>query len=291
MAQTILNLQIAFNGKTPIVAGDKRLTALNIGQLLYALNHGSRIRDPINAPATPYVQYQTGVVQASGTVTPAAVQSGDTVSVGGQALTATKKRATGTATAASVQAGDTITVAGLLMTAVSGAVVPGEATFDCSGSDTACATSIAAQFNAYASPLTSGRVGAKSAAAVATFYAIEKGTGGNSFTLASSNGGRLAVSGALFTGGAAPSNNAFDFSGTNAMTADDIAAAINDSSTAAVKQVTAASSGGVVTATAKVGGTGGNAIAWVSSNGSRLAVSGSGTLAGGAADAPVKMTF
>lgn len=289
MSQTLITLQLAFNGKSPIVAGDKRTTALNAAQLIYALAHGSRYRGP--GEASPYLQYQTGVVQASGTVTPAAVQSGDTVSIGGQALTAAQKRATGTLTAASVTAGDTCVINGVTFTAVDGAVVLGEATFDCSGTDTQCAASLAAQVNGYASPLLSGLVAARSAAAVCTIYAVEQGTGGNAITLVGT-AVRLAASGATLANGAALSNNTFDFAGSNATTGAALAAAIEASTTAAVKKVNAvAAANGVVTVTAKEGGTAGNGIAFVSSDGTRLAVSGSGTLENGAADAPLKFTY
>jgi len=292
MAQTILNVQLAFNGKSPIVAGDERTTSLNLAQLVFAMAHGSRYRN--FSDAGPYLQYQTGVVQASGIVTAAAVQAGDTVSVGGTALTATQKRASGTATMSGVAADETLIINGVTFTAVDGAVTPGDATFDCSGTDTQCAASLVTQFDAYVtattSPLLSGIVGIKSAAAVATVYAINEGTGGNAITLAETGSG-ITISGATLANGAAPTNNAFDFVGTNAMTAAAIAAAINASTTAAVKQVTATSAAAVCTVTAKLGGTVGNAITWVSSNGTRLAVSGSGTLTGGAADAPVRFGF
>lgn len=294
MAQTLLTLQLAFNGKSPIVAGDKRTTALNAAQLIYALAHGSRYREP--GGSSPYLQYQTGVVQASGTVTPASVQSGDTVSIGGQALTAAQKRATGTVTPGTAGdvpvAGDTITVNGVVFTAVDGAVVLGEATFDVSGNTAAQCASIAAQVSGYASPLLTGRVAARASATVVTFYAVEQGTGGNAITLGTSDNTRLAKSGATLANGAALSNNTFDFAGSNATTGAALAAAIEASTTAAVKKVNAsASAAGVVTVTAKEGGTAGNGIAFVSSDGTRLAVSGSGTLENGAADAPLKFTF
>ena len=288
MAQTILNLQLAFSGKTPIVAGDKRTTTLNLMQLLYALGHGSRYREP---GTSPYAQYQTGVVQASGTITPAAVLAADTVSIGGQALTAAQRRATGTVTMAAAAAADTVTVGGQVFTAVNGAVVAGQATFDVSGGNNPAAASLAAQVNAFGGSLVSGIFKARASAAVCTFYAVEQGTGGNALTLASSTGVRLAVSGATFANGSAIANNTFDMAGTDATTGAAIAAAVEASSTAAVKQVNAvASAAGVVTVTSKVGGTAGNAIALATSNAGRLAIS-AATLTGGAADAPLRFTF
>lgn len=288
MANQIFDIQLSIPSgvKSPINTGDKRVTAVNLAKLIRAglvdgLSYGL-------SGSGAYLQVQSSVVAASATATCAAVQSGDTVTIAGTALTATKRRATGTATAASVSAGVTLTVNGVVFTAVNGAVVLGEATFDCSGSDTACATSIAAQVNAYASPLLSGIVEAKSSAAVATLYAKNQGTSGNSLTLASSDGVKLAVSGATFSGGAAIANNTFDYIGTNTETGDALAYAINNSTTAAIQQVTASNSSGVVTVTSKVGGLAGNTITFVSSNGTRLAVTGSGFLASGSAGAATR---
>ena len=292
MAQTVISVQFAFDGQSPAsfpASSDKRLFAYWLSQLAQACGHGSRYRPP--GGSSPYIQYQTGVVQASGTITAATVVAGNTASIGGQALTATQRRATGTATAATVLAGTTLTLNGQVFTAVNGAVVLGAATFDCSGTDTATAASIAAQVNAYGGALVSGIVAARSAAAIVTFYAVEQGTGGNSIDLLSSDGATLAVSGSgALAGGTAIANNTFDFAGTNDTTAAALAAAINASTTAAVKQVTATSSAAVVTVTAKVGGLTGNGIAFTSS-GATLTVSGAGTLTNGAADAPVRFVY
>lgn len=285
----ILNLQISFDGKSPIVANaagvpDKKLTTLNLGQLLYALNHGSRYKQ-----GNSYLQYQTGVVAATGTVTAAAVQAADTVSIGGQALTAAQRRATGTITFATAIATNTATINGVVFTAVNGAVVPGAATFDISGGNTTGAASLVTQLAAYSDYRLNNIVSARSAAAVLTLYAVNQGTSGNAITLASS-GATLAVSGATLANGSAIANNTFDMAGTDTTTAAAIAAAVAASTTAAVQQFTAASVNAICTFTSKVAGLAGNTLALASSNGGRLAVSGA-TLSGGTAAAAVRLSF
>lgn len=285
MAATI-DVQINFEGKSPIVTGDRRLTLLNLAQLISALNHGSRYKQ-----GNSFVQVQSSVVAASATATCAAVQSGDTVTVNGTALTAAQRRASGTVTCATALAASTVTINGQVFTATAGAVVLGEATFSIDTSDTATATSLAAQVNAFAGVKIAGLVAAKSAAGVVTLYAVTQGTAGNALTLASSDGTTLAVSGAVLANGAALTNNTFDFAGSNTTTAAALVAAITTSTTAAVQVVKAAAAAAVVTVTSKVGGLAGNTITFVSSNGSRLAVTGSGFLASGSAGAATRWTF
>lgn len=285
---SIIDVQVKFEGKSPIVAGTnngvKRLTITNLWQLLFAMLHGSRFKG-----GNGYIQWQSSLVAASATATPASVANGDTLSIAGTALTAAQRRATGYVTAATAIAGDTFAVNGVTFTAVAGAVVLGEATFDCSGNDAATATSIIAQFNAYVDPRLTGVVKARATVgntARATFYAVTQGTAGNSITLAGT-AVTLAASGATLANGAALANNTFDWAGTDITTGQAIAAAILASTTAAVQQTTAtaSSSTGVVTVTAKVAGVAGNAITFTSSDGTRLAVTGSGFLASGSAGA------
>lgn len=80
-------------------------------------------------------------------------------------------------------------------------------------------------------------------------------------------------------GADAPDAGNFSMNGTDAEVAASIADAINASAAA----VSAVAADDVVTITADVGGTAGNAITFTSSDGTRLAVTGSGTLEGGAA--------
>lgn len=290
MADYIIDIQLKLPGgvKTPIVTGDKRVTAVNLAKLIRSgLVAGNAYG---LAGSEAYLQVQPTLVAASATATCAAVQANDTVTIGATAITAAQKRATGTLTAASVAADDTCVINGVTFTAVDGAVELGEATFDCSGTDTDCATSLAAQVNGYASPLLSGVVAAKSAAAVATLYAVNQGTSGNAITLVGT-AVRLEASAATLENGEAIANNEFDMAGTNATTAAALAAAINASTTAEVQQVTAEADDDVVTVTSKVAGLAGNTIVWESSNGTRLAVTGSGFLASGSAGAVTRWSL
>lgn len=253
-----------------------------------------------------------GTVQASAIITCATVNASDTVTINGQALTATQQNARATATAASVAVADTITVNGAVFTAikqratatvtcataiaantvvidgvtftaVNGAVTPGAATFDIRTGDTETATSLAAQVNAHV--VTAAKLTATSSSAVVTLRAVNAGTAGNALTLTSS-GSTVAVSAATLTGGIAPIATQFDVSpgATNTQVAAEIVRVVNASPSALVRGIiTATNVADVVTLRAVTGGTAGNSLTLVSSNGSRLAVTGSGNLAGGAA--------
>lgn len=294
MADQTFNVQVKMSGgvATPIVTGDRRLTLRNIARLLNGIDSGG-----VYKLGSATVQVNSSMVAASATCTPASPAVDDTVSIAGTALTAKQGRATGTVTPGTSGnvpvEGDTITVNGVLFTAVNGAVTLGDPTFDVSGNTAAQCTSIAAQVNAYASPLLSGLVGARASATVVTFYAVAIGTSGNSLTLATSNNTRLAKSGTTFANGAALTNNQFDCKGTDVTTGASLASAINNSTTAAVQQTTASAntSTGVVTVTAKLAGVGGNAITFTSSSNTTLAVTGSGFLASGSQGASTVWTF
>lgn len=117
------------------------------------------------------------------------------VTLSGTALVA----ATGTVTAASVQAGDTVTINGVVFTATSSAAAANQ--FNIGASNTTCAAAIVTSVAASTSALIQGFVTASSALGVVTLTAVQQGTIGNAYTLASSNGTRLAVSAARFSGG------------------------------------------------------------------------------------------
>lgn len=104
--------------------------------------------------------------------------------------------ATGVVTPASAQAADTVTVNGVVFTAVSG--TPAANQFDISGTNTQAAESLVAAINTTATALAQLVVASNVGAAV-TIAARTKGTVGNAYTLASSNGTRLPVTGT--TGG------------------------------------------------------------------------------------------
>lgn len=114
-------------------------------------------------------------------------------------------RATGTVTAAAVVAADTVTLDGKVYTAVANGVDPGldYTKFSVGASNTECAANLAAAINRRMANTAVPNVFAEAASAVVTIKAVEEGTDGNSIALASSNGGRLAVSGANLAGGSA----------------------------------------------------------------------------------------
>jgi hypothetical protein len=292
MANKIINIQLSVPSgvRQPVDTSNRWTTGVNLAKTIRSGLVGGSLTGLSGSDS--YLQVQTDVVCASNTAVLAAVALNDTISIGGTALTAKQKRATGTVTAASATAAQTVTVNGQVFTAVAGAATLGDATFSIDTGNTETATSLAAQINAYGGSLVNGIVKAKSSAAVVTLYAVTAGTAGNAISLASSDNGTLAVSGAVLANGAASANNEFDYVGTNATTADALAAAIIASTTAAVKLVTAASDGvDTVTVTAKEGGTAGNTIAFVSSNGTRIDVGGAGVLENGAASAVTRWSI
>ena len=288
---TRLDVQLFFQGKSPLVKGDKRLTVLNLARLLHGLDAGNQYKTPglIN-----YVQVQDTLVEASATATPAAVAAADTLSIGGTALTATKQRASATLTPASAIVGTTFVLNSVTFTGVAGAAVLGSATFSIDTSDVATGASIATQIDAYGGSTIAGRFRAKADAStgVVTIFADSVGTWANGTTLVGTVT-VLAASAATLTGGLAPVNNTFDPTGTDIDTGAAITAAITTSTTAAVNQTRAtySTSTGVVTVFSKVAGLAGNTITFTSSNGSRLAVTGSGKLASGSASAPTRYYF
>ena len=113
---------------------------------------------------------------------------------------------TGTVTLAAVLANDTVTINGLVYTAVAGAKTD-NTEFSIDGSDIVDATDLVDSINNDTRVgtiilTTDTFVAANSGTAIVTMTVVRGGTGGNSFTLISSNGTRLAVSGAgTFTGG------------------------------------------------------------------------------------------
>lgn len=216
-------------------------------------------------------------VRASGTVTLTSTGGAvnDTVSLNGVALTAKQHNATATATCASVADNDTITVAGTVLTAKTTATTAVQWTRG--GTDTADAAALVVCINANCTT-----VQATSAAGVVTIRAVTAGTAGNSITLVSSNGTRLAVTGSgTLANGAAPGTGEWEMTGSLTQQAVSLAAVLNASTNALVLNfATATSALGVVTITATAPGLIGNAFT-LAKSGSNIAVSGSGRLAGG----------
>ncbi len=209
--------------------------------------------------------------------------------------------ATGTVTAASAQAGDTVTLNGTTLTAHASTAANNQ--FVVGATDAATASNIAACINGSSTALVSTHCRALARAAVVHIFSRFGGKGGNATRLASSDGTRLAVSGARLTGGtiaqwegaqasgtvtisgadggtyrATVNGVNCDATGTNgddSATATSLAAAVNSSTDALVQGlVHASASSGVVTITAVHGGPQGNAIT--------LAATGTGATASGA---------
>lgn len=106
--------------------------------------------------------------------------------------------ASGSITCTGVLANDTVTIAGVTLTAVSG--TPAADQFQVGGSDAATAANLAAAISADST--LSGYVSASVNSNVVSLSAATQCALGNLVTLASSNGSRLALSGANLSGGA-----------------------------------------------------------------------------------------
>jgi hypothetical protein len=286
MANKRICIQIDYNGPSPFVLKsggtqrlDRRLSVINLRRLLYNIDKGGQFRGGslAGAGATTVVVQDT-LVQATGTVTMAAVVAADTVTFNGTALTATQLKAKGTLTISAGAGADGGTINGALITVT------------WATSDTATATALAAAINTSVDPRIAGVVSASSAAGVVTIWSNLNGTIGNAITLVASGTG-VTASGANLAGGAAPANNQFDPTGTNNQTAADFVRAFNASTTTALTQNAVASAvNAVVTLTSKQPGLAGNTLTLVSSNGGRLAVSGA-TLTGGSASNTTQWKF
>lgn len=295
-------------GRNPFTQGFSKRRALNeFAAKLHALAGG------VGGGVSERTTLRVSTAGATGTVTCAAVQSGDTVSINGQALTATQHNARGTITPtlsgidtddtvtinttgiltakrhhatgtvtiviANTDAGDTVTINGVDFTAAAAEdTEAGE--FDISGTATAAATSLVACITASEDEDIAGVVTATSNAGVVTIRAVETGVGGNEIALESSDADGLAVSGETLENATDPDTDEFDITGTTAQCCTSLAAAINNC-VALDGIVTAWASATVVTVRAVTAGTGGNSIGLASSD-AQLAVS-AANLANGAA--------
>ncbi len=235
------------------------------------------------------------VTAATGTVTlasalPIAAATGTVQFVNAVANTF----ATGTVTAASVQAADTVTINGLVYTAVAGAKAD-NTQFSIDTGDNECAADLAASITADARAGTVGDTTAVAVGAVVTITTTVTGTGGNAVTLVSSNGTRLAVSGAgTLTGGVTAdtitanglvytavagvkaNNTQFSIDTSNNAAAADFADSVNnDVRAGTLNDLSAVAVTDTVTLTQTVAGAGGNATTLTSSStGVRLITSG-----------------
>lgn len=297
---------------SPVNSEAPRASCLNAARMLKAVAAG-------DYPGTCSVTAETASVAASAIVTCAAVQNADTVTINGQALTAAQKNARGTITPtvsgidvddelvidtvtltakkhhstgtvtiviANTDVDDTVTINGSVFTAKA-AEDTGAAEFDISGTATAAAASLVACITASVDPLIDGIVTATNAAGVVTVRMVATGTGVVTFVSSDADG--LAVSGSgTLTAGTVPAADEFDISGSNAQTCTSILAAINANETLTAI-VTASTTATVVTVRAIIPGTAGNYV--LTSTDAQLAVSGSGTMTGGAALANNQFDF
>lgn len=219
--------------------------------------------------------------RAAGTITTAGVLTGDTVTVAGITLTANGTqtpgglnfnegtKASGTYTVNVFPTTATLTINGNPLVPAGGPRTPGGDDYDETlGSAIAIAADIAAAINdplnSFAADVTSSVVGA-----VVTVHAVIPGAVGNAITITSSTAS-ITASGATLAGGV----------GTDTTVATSIAAAINDGLNGLNGTVTANAVGTTVTVTAFTPGAAGNSLTLVSSDGTRLALSGA-TLTGG----------
>ena len=164
---TILNIQIIHDRTRDFslpTSPSRHEVLARLGNLLAGLADGSFTGTSL--------RYSTAAVRASGTVTCAAVQADDTVTINGVTFTAKASGATG----------DQWNITG--------------------GNNTATAAALAAAINASTTVGVAGIVTASASLAVVTVQAIQAGRTGNAITLASSDGTRLAVSAAKLASGA-----------------------------------------------------------------------------------------
>ncbi|MCK5616175.1 hypothetical protein KAR91_80670, partial [Candidatus Pacearchaeota archaeon] len=144
---------------------------------------------PVNTSATNTIQMNTPLANVFSTAT---AQCTNVVGA---------DYADGTITCATVVAGDTVTFNGLVYTARSGPVAS-NSSFDISVDDDVAAESLAQAITNDTRVGTSALVVTAAAASdVVTITASARGAGSNALTLASSDGGTLAVSAATLTGG------------------------------------------------------------------------------------------
>ncbi len=246
-------------------ASAPRTQLMKLAQFIKGLAGGARV-------GTSIIQHGH-MVAGTATITPAATgaNAADTFTLNGTVFTAEQEMARGTVTCASVSEADTVTVQGEVFTAVNGTPDPDAGEFDMSGADSATAASLVAALAANAT--VSAIITASAPAAIVKLRSILAGTGGNAYTLDTSNNSRLAKSGTTLLLGAAVAANKFDYGDTQAQTAAEVARTVNASTSVPVAGiVTAAATSTVATITAVRAGKSGRAGSLTSSNGGRLAV-------------------
>ncbi len=207
--------------------------------------------------------------------------------------------AKGTATLLAVTGGATVVVNGLVYTAVSGPASEGSFDID-GGTDALDAIQLQNAVNEDTRIGTLGDVTAVAVVAVVTFTTDVLGTAGNAITLTETgttitvsgsgtlaggiSGDTVTVNGLVYLAVAhtAADNTQFDVTGSDTADAVALGVAIGaDNRTGTIGDITESTSTNIVTVRSTLAGAAGNAVTLVSSDGTRLAVTGSGTLANG----------
>lgn len=203
-----------------------------------------------------------------------------------------------TITLVSMAAGTVLLINGVPFTSKGTAATTGNNEFDISGgTDTLDAAALAAAINASTTAGITGVLTATSALGVVTLTASAPGAGSNAITVENLGvvatgtvtcagvdaADAIAINGQAITAHATvAANNQFVVGASNAATATNLAACINGSTTAIVsKHVRALARAAVVHLFARYGGPAGNAITLTTTDGTDLAVSGTGRLEGG----------
>lgn len=271
------------DGTVPFVTGASRESLARFRDVLKRMASGA------TRVGTNTITVRNSAVAASAVVTCATVVNANTVTINGQALTATQHNARQTLTCVSAIATNTVVINGYSFVGQASAATLGTLFFDTRTSDTACATSIAAQINSY-EPL-STICTATSAAGVVTVRALTAGTGGNAITT-TTTGGTITAGAGTLAGGATVANNQFDFGGSDTQTAAALCAALSASTTSIVSgHVTGTNVLGVVTISARQPGVSGNAIS-IATSGATLAITGGvSRLAGGTETLLTQLAF
>lgn len=243
----------------------------------------------IQASATAKLANVTGATHATGTVTIAAdLALDEKVTIESIDFVFKYEFAKNVITCAAVEVGDTVTIGAVTYTAIADNGTPTAIQFKIGSGGGATQNNEAANNLAYA--ITGGFAthGATAAAvdAVVTITSSTAGAAGNAIACTSSNGTRLAVTtaGGFLANGYDPANDEVPLGATPALNGTYLAQAILNSETTGIVDVVTAShnNAGVVTITSVGYGTAMNSLT-LAKTGAHITVSGAGTLTGAGA--------
>lgn len=278
-------VEVAGAQKTPFVSGAKQVSMRKFINYLVSLTTGAF------RPYGASIKVRNAAVSATNAVTfSGAATAADTVTVNGQALTATQKNATGRITFSTIVADNSVTITSGSATATFTAKLSpsGVSEFALGASDTEAATNLAAKITAH--PAMLNIVTATSAAAVVTVRAVTAGTAGNSIGMTRVGSPITLNDGATLVNGAAATNNAWDPGNTAATAGEAFKDAVNLSTTGKVSNLVVAThdGAGIVTLTA-LPGYAGNMFT-LAKSGSNIAITGA-AFTGGSADTAFTLNF